>query len=416
MQNERENRTIIIGAGIAGLTAAIELEKSGHKVVILEADSKIGGRVQTDIFDGFLLDHGFQVLLTAYPEVNRYLDLHKLDLHYFDPGAIIYSGGSHFNISDPLRQPSQLLNMVLSPVGTLRDKYLIWKLGRTLKQTSVKEIFLTENKSTKTYLEDYGFSRTMITNFFKPFFGGIFLESELSTSIRMFQFVFKMFGEGQAAVPSRGMGVIPEFLSNQLKNTEIKLNTKVNNIQSREIALENGEKILFDKLIIATNHEGLLDTGKRKVDVFESVLNIYFATPEKKINKRLIALVPGNQNLVNNFCVISDTIPSYAPADMALISVSINGDRLSGVNDPLGIARTELSQLVGYDPGKLRHLKSFEISRALPKVENMVIDLPSDKIKINENIYLAGDYLLNASLNAAMTSGRIAAQAVMNQL
>ena len=56
---------VIIGAGIAGLSCARHLSKNNVTFIVLEADSRIGGRLKTDMHDGFILNHGFQVLQTA---------------------------------------------------------------------------------------------------------------------------------------------------------------------------------------------------------------------------------------------------------------------------------------------------------------------------------------------------------------
>ena len=152
---EENDKIIIVGAGVAGLVAAIELERRGLKPIIIESSDNVGGRVRTDYIDGFQLDHGFQVLLTAYPEAQDYLNYRELDLRYFDPGAEIYRNGSKYVISDPLRNPGQTLNMAFSPVGTLGDKFKIWKLSQRLKKTDIQTIFDKPSMTTLQYLKDF---------------------------------------------------------------------------------------------------------------------------------------------------------------------------------------------------------------------------------------------------------------------
>jgi protoporphyrinogen oxidase len=193
----------IIGAGISGLIAAYELEQAGFSPILLESDKAVGGRVRTDYQDGYLMDRGFQVLLTAYPEAQRYLDYDALKLKKFDPGAIILKPGNLFTIHDPLRSPLKIVSMAFSSVGTFMDKIRIFKLTQSLKRKSVEEIFQEPSKTTLQFLRDYGFSEKIIENFFMPFFKGIFLENDLETSSRMFNFVFKMFSMGHAAVPEK---------------------------------------------------------------------------------------------------------------------------------------------------------------------------------------------------------------------
>ena len=131
-----EKKIYIIGAGLSGLVAALELEKAGLSPVILEASDRVGGRMKTDEIDGFRLDHGFQVLNTAYPEAKKYLDLHALQLKTFDPGAVIFDGKDSYVITDPLRNPLKIVGMAFSKVGTFLDKVKMFSLTQELKKKS----------------------------------------------------------------------------------------------------------------------------------------------------------------------------------------------------------------------------------------------------------------------------------------
>ncbi|NVK48531.1 MAG: FAD-dependent oxidoreductase, partial [Cyclobacteriaceae bacterium] len=247
----KEERIYIIGAGLSGLIAALELEKSGFHPIILEATDRIGGRMKTDEVDGFLLDHGFQVLNTAYPEAKKYLDFQALHLKKFDPGAVIFDERESYIISDPLRNPLKVVSMAFSKVGTFMDKVKMFTLTQDLKQKSIEDIFSAEAIPTHQYLKNYGFSDQIIENFFKPFFRGIFLEKHLNTSSRMFEFVFKMFAMGHAAIPEKGMGEIPNMIREQLSATQIYFNHPVEEVQGSTILMKNGEELEADRIIIA---------------------------------------------------------------------------------------------------------------------------------------------------------------------
>lgn len=240
METEKTD-VIIIGAGMAGLTAACALKASGRTVKLIEAAAEVGGRVRTDNINGFLLDHGFQVLLTAYPEAKALLDYKALNLKYFDPGALLLNETGKHVIGDPLRKPATLFSTITSPAGTFGDKMRLLLLNLRLKSTSTDDIFNQPETSTIAYLKDKGFTYKMLNAFFKPFMSGIFLENQLQTSSRMFEFVFKMFGEGHVAVPALGMGMIPCQLASKLTTQELVLNEKVVKIDGNTVQTAKGK-------------------------------------------------------------------------------------------------------------------------------------------------------------------------------
>ncbi|WKV11510.1 NAD(P)/FAD-dependent oxidoreductase [Marivirga harenae] len=414
----QEQKVIIIGAGIAGLTAAIELEKAGFKPTILEGSDSIGGRVKTDKFGGYLLDHGFQVLLTAYPEAQYYLEYDKLNLKKFSPGALILDGQhGEYVISDPIRQPTSLFSMLFSPVGSLSDKIKIFQWNRALKKLSIDSIFEKPEVSSIEFLRKKGFSESIIKQFFKPFFGGIFLENELQTSSRMLEFVFKMFGEGFAAVPESGMKAIPEMLASNLSQTDIKLNKRVEKVERRKVILENGEELEADVIIIATKANQLLPQLDGQFAEDQFVTNLYFSSDIDPIGKPLIALVPDDDKLINNITVMNKTSSSYAPAGSFLLSISVTKNYQE--NDKQ-LKQRILKELIELFPqlsnATIEHLKTYYIDNALPQIDDFQNKMNPSQSKVHQGIYLAGDYLLNGSINAAMASGRYAAHAVFEDL
>eukprot|EP00879_Flechtneria_rotunda_P024261 GHRR01025712.1.p1 GENE.GHRR01025712.1~~GHRR01025712.1.p1 ORF type:complete len:221 (+),score=28.56 GHRR01025712.1:356-1018(+) len=113
---------VVVGAGLAGLNAAAVLRKKGIEPIILETSDGIGGRVRTDVVDGFLLDRGFQIFLTGYPEVKATLDLEALQLQPFYAGARVWFNGSFHTVADPLRHFADGLQSLTNPIGSVMDK------------------------------------------------------------------------------------------------------------------------------------------------------------------------------------------------------------------------------------------------------------------------------------------------------
>ena len=170
---------LIIGAGLAGLSCSRTLEDYGISYLLLEASDTVGGRVRTDHVNGFLLDRGFQVFSTAYPEARQMLDYPALKLHHFSPGAMIRFGGKWHPMLDPFRQPFSALQSLLNPIGTCSDKFRVAKFRHRALSGSVPDVFNRPETSTLEYLKNSGFSASMIERFFRPFLGGVFLDTEL---------------------------------------------------------------------------------------------------------------------------------------------------------------------------------------------------------------------------------------------
>jgi len=413
MHNNKTD-VIIIGAGLAGLTAAKVLKAAGKSVKILEASDQVGGRVRTDEVDGFLLDRGFQVLLTAYPETKRFLDYDALDLRKFDPGALILNEKGSTIIGDPLRQPSTLISTLRSPAGTLGDKIRMLGLKIKLAGKSIDEIFSEEQTTTLAYLENAGFSVRMMNQFFKPFMSGIFLEEKLSTSSRMFEFVFKMFSEGDAAVPAKGMGMIPLQLARDLSAQELIFHEKVIEIDGNTVKTSSGSVYQADTVLIATDQLNLPKPFHQSVRAYRSVTNLYFTAAEKPFASPLIALNSMPGKLVNNIAVMNQISPSYSKNGDSLISLSLIGDR----------SKTNISELQTKAVHELKtwfpnatnwkHLKTYHIPYALPDDDQVTNDAESQVRKLNVHCFVCGDYLMNGSINAAMKSGKLAAKAILS--
>ncbi len=411
-----KNKTdvLIIGAGLAGLSAARVLKSAGRNIKILDASDAPGGRVRTDHFKGFLLDRGFQVLSTAYPEAKHFLDYKALDLQAFSPGSIILNNLGIDQIGDPLREISSLISTLKSPVGSFLDKIKLLKLKLKLAGSSIDEIFLKPEISTLNYLKNVGFSDRIISNFFVPFLSGIFLENKLDTSSRMFEFVFKMFSESNTAIPAKGMGMIPLQLASKLSPEELILNESVLNIDGNEVLTALGNSYQANTILLATRVDSLpmpfLGQNKGK----KSVTCLYFSAEQAPYPQKLIALNANPNKLINNIAVMSNVSRHYAPEGKSLISISIIEDC-----DVFNDSELELKvkdELKFWYPECLdwEHLKTYKISYALPENKHVKNDVNSSTMRLNDSTFICGDHLLNGSINAAMKSGRLAAEAILS--
>lgn len=407
--NQAKPSIHIIGAGISGLIAAKVLEDQGFAPIIIEATERPGGRVKTDLVQGFQLDHGFQVLLSNYPAAQKYLDYEALELQEFESGACIFVKGQQKFLGDPLRNWGVLFPTLFSGIGGLLDKVKILQLNLKLQKKSLKKIFASPEKSTYQYLKDFGFSERMISQFFQPFFAGIFLETALQTSSRMFEFVFKMFGEGLALLPKGGIEKIAQQLTQQLTNTTFHFNTKVAKVEGQQIILENGEKIATDYTIIATAAPPLVPHLVSAPIQWKSCQTLYFTTPKRVYQAPYIGLIPNKKSLINNiFYHTSLAVQQQGKGE--LLSVTVVQEHQLSEEALIAQVSQELQQECNISSPTF--LKLYHIPQALPQLQNLQYELAPAATQLTEHIFLAGDVLLNGSLNAAMLAGERAAQRV----
>ncbi|WP_405414540.1 NAD(P)/FAD-dependent oxidoreductase [Maribacter sp. Asnod1-A12] len=403
----------IIGGGVSGLIAATVLEQKGFSPVIIEATGRVGGRVKTDVLDGYQLDRGFQVLLTAYPAAQKYLDFNSLELQNFLPGASIFKNGRQHIIGDPLRDVTLLFSTIFANVGTVKDKLKILKLNKKLKNKTLSEIFATKEQTTNSYLVNFGFSTEIIRDFFKPFFGGIFLEDKLETSSRMFEFVYKMFGKGDAALPKGGIEEIPKQLLKQLHKTTINYNWSVESISEKEILLSNGKKIASDFIIIATEPSHFIKNLKNQAIEWQSCDTLYFETENRVIKKNMIGLISEKNALINNV-FYHTSIETTKGTNKELLSVTVVNNQDINGKQLISRVQKELNDYCGISSSTF--IKHYNIPMSLPKLSDLQYEVSPSETRLTETIYLAGDIQLNGSLNAAIIAGERAALGVLENV
>ena len=366
----------------------------------------------TDKVDGFLLDRGFQVLLTAYPEARRLLNYQALRLRTFSPGALIRMDGKFHRISDPFRQPWMLLSMLFSPIGNLKDKLRIARLRRHVLTGPIDDIFQRPESSALDALLEFGFSDRMIGSFFRPFFGSIFLETELATSSRMLELVFRMFSQGKAALASAGMGAIPQQLAARLPAGAFRLGVRVEALGGGAVHLVGGERVPATAVVLATEAPeaarllpGLHPPG------FHGTACLYFAADQAPLSKALLVLNGEGRGPVDNLCVPSAVAPSYAPAGKTLVSATVVDAAGADDNDLKSEVRRHLVSWFGTGVESWRHLRTYRIPLALPARSSLQpAALP---VRRRPGLYLCGDHRDTPSLQGAMISGRRAAEAVL---
>lgn len=423
MSEQQQLDVIIVGAGVAGLTCGVVLAEAGKRIAILESTDRVGGRVKSDHVDGFTLDHGFQVLLTAYPTCKQFLDYKALNLQRFEPGALIRHQGRFTALADPWRNPSRALATLFSPVGSLGDKLRINQLRRQSRAGSLDDLYARPDVPTLQRLEEIGFSSRMIDSFFRPFLGGVFLDDSLSVSSRMLEFVFRMFSEGDVAIPADGMAAIPRQLAERLPRGAIRLQSTATKVDAHQVTLTDGSRLGASEIVIAAESSGaarLLNLQDLATDWNETT-TIYFAADSRPDARRMLMLCGDETGPVQTATVLSNVAPSYAPAHQSLISASLGRrDDSVDLDDDEHVDSAVRAQLSGWFGDEVRNwnrLMTYRIpygvpNRSLEPVQRSALAADWGGPK---NVYLCGDYCETPSLHGAMNSGRRVAETVLKR-
>ncbi len=400
--------TVIVGAGLAGLSCAAHLHRAGRSVHVIEASDGVGGRVRSDSVDGFILDRGFQVTLTEYPEMHRQLDVNMLDLCLFDPGAAVWINGKQHIVGDPFRQPLTTPSTVMAPIGSPFDKARIALLRSRLQRRTSPELLRGEDVTTHDALRAAGFSSNMIERFFRPLVGGIQLDPSLSASRRMFDVIFKALGSGSAGVPARGMQQISHQLRLQIPHDAVTLSTPVAAVHTDGVTTVHGAKVRAQSVVIATDGPSASTLAGIAPVESRSVSCIYFAAPNAPFDHKYIVLNGTGVGPALNIAVMSNVSPHYAPAGAHLIAAAVP----QSLDDSLETqVRQQLRSWWGSSVDEWTHLRSYRIPHGQP--DQSPPFSPKKNVHLRDNLFICGDHRDTASIQGALYSGRRCADAVI---
>ena len=402
---------IVVGAGLAGLVCAEDLTRAGFECLVLEASDGIGGRVRTDACDGFLLDRGFQILLTAYPQVQRRLDLDALEMGYFEHGVRVHRNGATLHLRDPIRHPLGIARTLAAPVGTLTDRVRMVRLVADVTTHPVRDLLRRPEETTHERLVRAGFSSQMIESLWRPLFGGIQLDLELGVSSRRFEVILKMLVLGRSGLPGRGIGAITGQVASALAPHRIRLDSRVARVAGRSVTLESGEVLGARAVVVATEGpEAHRLLGRRIPDPGSlPAACCWFAASSAPLRGPVLSIDGDDRGPMKNLAVVSEVCPTYAPPGRALVACAVPGPR--ALDPGLAVSvRAQLAAWFGSCTDDWEHLRTDVIRHGHPAQPPPLN--PKRQIALGDGLFVCGDHRDTASIQGAMFSGERAASAI----
>lgn len=464
----RNADVIIVGGGLAGLTAAQQLLRSGKSVLLLEADETVGGKVKTDVVEGFLLDHGFQVYLTSYETASEVIPVENLQLRCFEPGARVRVGNAWYCVQDPLRLPPRkrigaIWQTLTAPIATFEDLWVLWNYRQGILKRASKDVLHKSKGATLEHLRSLGFSERLIQRFFRPFLGGIFLggvfapeksaekssekssgrngeiDGLLTMDAGRMEFVFREMSRGFAALPAHGMGAIPQLIAKELPSNVLRCDTTVREIGPTEVVLSDGTKLSAKQVLLATEAGTAMrllgerwsrwastscycDQVPGKNLPHHSTYCLYFSLDLNHVPTRdPILFLDGNPATkawhINHVAFPSIVQPSYAPVGKVLASVNVLGKPSSQGEAFTKEVQLELEAWFGWTVRTWKHLRTYSIPRAFVQPSYPV---PSEESfgfgMTDDGVYFCGDYTATSSIEGAIQSGKVAALKILEKL
>ncbi|WTW98370.1 FAD-dependent oxidoreductase [Streptomycetaceae bacterium NBC_01309] len=402
---------IVVGAGLAGLACAADLVAAGRRVRVLEASDDVGGRTRSDHRDGFVLDRGFQVFNTSYPQVKRRLHLPALRLRPFSPAVLVHGERRRYRVADPTRAWRDTVGSLRNGDIGPRDIAALAALSgwcalappRALKAPAAR----LPDHDTGAALKSWGFTDEFVSRFFRPFLSGVFLEDELATSATVFHLVWRSMVRGSLCLPADGIGAVPRQLAASLPPGTIVTGTPVTELTDDGVLLADGSELGAAAVVVAVGPGAV---GRllpdEAVPAYRTVTTYQYAAPTSPLSEP--TLLTDTRMRFLNTCVLTEVAPTYAPAGTHLVQASVLGaDR----PDRERQIRAALADAYRADTTDWDLVATTTVDDALPA---MPPPHPLTRTcRVAPGRYLTGDHRTTGSVQGALASGGRAAREVL---
>jgi phytoene dehydrogenase-like protein len=380
---------LIVGAGLAGLSAAIQLEAAGVEVTVIESSDRAGGRVASDVIDGFICDRGFQLINARYPALQELNVLEELDFIEAPRVIEVSLGDRRHAIGDPRQVPWTALDKA---TGTISEKFALLRFiaGKATAGQSIGQAL----RNTGTCYE----------RVLRPFLQGVFLTDPANVDALYGHSIIKSFVNGRPGVPRNGVGELSQALARRVSN--IIYNTRVDGLDLTCVNTNNGS-YTADKILIATDATTATQLlGLTEVPRMAGCITWYHAVAQNPSGTGRLVVDGQKRGPIINSVVMSDISSHYAPQNQHLVSTTTD------LNVTESDVRRHLAIVWGTSTHEWQFIAKYEIPAALP-IHNVGRAL-SQSMKINDHHFVAGDHRTVPSQQGALFSGRLAAQLILD--
>lgn len=398
---------VVVGAGVAGLVAAIDLCRAGLDVRLVERAGAPGGRVTTDVVDGFRLDRGFQVLNTSYPQVRRRLDLDALDVRPLVPGALVYYDGKLRQVTNPLRAPLSGPGSAFAGVFGAADLASLAAYSAAAAFGSPARLQRRTDVSAAQAFAAAGFSAAAVDRFLRPFLAGVLLESELATSRRFVDLIWRSFVRGSSVLPATGIGEVARQLAAQLPAGVLALDTGVHGVAPGVVTTDEGV-LTARAVLVAADPATACGWLGLPTPLLRPVVTFYHRSEVPVLGRSVIVLDGEAGGPVINTLELTAALPDYAPSGTTLISSSVLDPSVDEAS-----VRAHLERLYDTSTRDWELIARVEVAQALPA---LLPGAPLRRGAAVNGIYVAGDHRATPSLQGAMDSGTAVARTVVADL
>ena len=414
MSQPVEVDVVIVGGGLAGLSAARRLDRAGVEWLLVEGSDRLGGRVATDVVDGWRMDRGFQVLNTAYPRLPALVDVDALDMRYFTSGVLVRRGGALHRLENPLRGPLATPKTLTSGVGTFADRLKFAALATRCATLPAAKLLDMPETTTQEMLRGAGLSHRIIEEVLRPFFSGVFADRSLDTSSHVAAMVLRSFTRGRLGVPAAGMAALPAAIAGPLPFPQLLIGARTVSVGPGMVLTEGGE-IRCRAVIVATDPmtAATLLPQLPRPDM-HGLTTFYFGADRAPIDEPILLLDGDRREIIANTVVMSNAAPEYAPGGKSLIAATV-----VGVSAPSSaseqVIRVELARIYGAPTDDWELLNVVTIPQALPAARTPQARLRKP-VALGDGLFVAGDHRDSPSSQGAMAGGWRTAGAVLASL